>query len=133
MPTALPRLPLTESDESQLRQWLSAFGTPQQIVLRSRIVLAVAAGESDNSIAQQLDTNRKTVTLWRNRYADQGLHHTLEKGSNTLSSYIVDTTLVPPGWLLGRHTGDPLLSELRRTRRSSPKAPTRPLPPQPYA
>jgi transposase len=73
MPTAVPRLPLTESDKGQLRQWLSAFGTPQQVVLRSRIVLAAAAGQSDNSIAQQLDTNRKTVILWRTRYAEQGL------------------------------------------------------------
>jgi len=102
MPNAAPRLPLTESDESQLRQWLSAFGTPQQVVLRSRIVLAAAAGESDNSIAQRLDTNRKTVTLWRNRYADQGLQSLWEiaPGRGRKPTYgpekireIVDTTL----------------------------------------
>jgi hypothetical protein len=43
----------------------SAYGTPQQVALRCRIVLAAADGQSDNSIAQQLAINRKTVMLWR--------------------------------------------------------------------
>lgn len=36
-------------------------------------MLAAAEGRSDVSISQQLDVNRKTVTLWRNRFADEGL------------------------------------------------------------
>jgi transposase len=52
---------------------VAAFGTPQQIALRSRIVLAAAQGQSDNSIAQHLETNRKTVTLWRARFQQEGL------------------------------------------------------------
>ena len=52
---------------------MAAFGTPQQIALRSRIVLAAAQGQSDNSIAQHLETNRKTVTLWRARFQQEGL------------------------------------------------------------
>jgi transposase len=55
-----------------MEQWLSAFGTPQQVALRSRIVLASAAGESDSAIAERLDTNRKTVILWRTRFAQDG-------------------------------------------------------------
>ena len=42
---------LKEADALQLRQWVSAFGTPQQVALRSRIVLAAAEGQSDNAIA----------------------------------------------------------------------------------
>jgi len=54
-------LPLKEADAQQLRQWVAAFGTPQQVALRSRIVLAAAEGQSDNAIARDLAVNRKTV------------------------------------------------------------------------
>jgi transposase len=66
-------LPLKEADAQQLRQWVSAFGTPQQVALRSRIVLAAAEGQSDNAIARGLAVNRKTVRLWRERFVEQGL------------------------------------------------------------
>jgi transposase len=73
MPAPVSSLQLEAADEQQLRQWLSAFGTPQQVALRCRILLACAAGESDNAIAQQLEVNRKTVTLWRTRYTQLGI------------------------------------------------------------
>src|SRR6195256_3190522 len=73
MPRPAPALALQEADEQQLQQWVSAFGTPQQVALRSRIVLAAAEGRSDSAIAQQLEVNRKTVVLWRTRFAEAGL------------------------------------------------------------
>lgn len=73
MPQSAPALQLKATDAQQLRQWVSAFGTPQQVALRSKIVLAAAAGQSDNSIAGQLAVNRKTVTLWRARFQQAGL------------------------------------------------------------
>jgi transposase len=73
----VPRSPLSlrleESDKQQLRQWSSAFGTPQQVVLRCRIVLAAAEGESADAIATRLEINRKTVMLWRARFEHEGL------------------------------------------------------------
>jgi len=81
---------------------LAAFGTPQQVALRSRIVLLAAEGESDNAIAQQLDVNRKTVTLWRARFAQEGLDSLWEvaPGRGRKATYgpekiqsIVDATL----------------------------------------
>ena len=36
-------------------------------------MLAAAEGQSDNAIARSLVVNRKTVTLWRERFAAQGL------------------------------------------------------------
>jgi transposase len=66
-------LQLEQADAQQLQQWVSAFGTPQQVALRSRIVLAAAAGQSDSAIARGLAVNRKTVTLWRERFAQGGL------------------------------------------------------------
>src|SRR5258708_34604090 len=72
VPRPAPALDLPDADEQQLRQWLAAFGTPQQVALRSRIVLAAAEGQSDNAIAERLDVNRKTVTLGRARFGQEG-------------------------------------------------------------
>jgi transposase len=66
-------LTLRESDAQQLRQWSSAFGTPQQVALRSSIVLAASEGKSDYEIAAQLNVNRKTVMLWRARFEQDGI------------------------------------------------------------
>ena len=52
---------------------MAAHGTPQQVALRCRIVLAAADGKSDVAIAQQLSVNRKTVILWRQRFTEQRL------------------------------------------------------------
>jgi transposase len=42
------------------------------VALRSRIVVAAKEGQSDSAIAEQLQINRKTVILWRQRFAEQG-------------------------------------------------------------
>jgi transposase len=97
-----PALSLSDSDQQQLQQWASACGTPQQVVLRCRIVLAAASGQSDNAIAAELAVNRHTVRLWRQRLADQGLQSLWEiaPGRGRKPSYgpekiqqIIDTTL----------------------------------------
>ena len=64
---------LNPSQQQQVQQWLSAHGTPQQVALRCRLVLATAEGQSESAIARQLGTNRKTVILWRARFAEEGL------------------------------------------------------------
>ena len=66
-------LSLLPSERLQLEQWVAAHGTPQQVALRCQIVLAAAEGESDVTIAEQFSVNRKTVILWRRRYAEQRL------------------------------------------------------------
>ncbi|HTV83330.1 MAG TPA: IS630 family transposase [Acidobacteriaceae bacterium] len=102
MPAPVSPLTLSDSDKQQLQQWVSAFGTPQQVVLRCRIVLAAADGQSDNASAEQLAVNRHTVRLWRNRFRQQGLKSLWEiaPGRGRKSTYggekiqqIVDTTL----------------------------------------
>ena len=60
-------------DREKLEQWTAAHGTPQQVALRCRIVLAAADGESDVTIAKRLSVNRNTVILWRKRFAGEGL------------------------------------------------------------
>lgn len=64
---------LSPAERHQIQQWVAAHGTPQQVALRCRIVLAAADGKSDVAIAQQLSVNRKTVILWRQRFTEQRL------------------------------------------------------------
>ena len=64
---------LSTSEQQQLQQWVAAQGTPQQVALRCRIVLAAAQGQSDLALAQQCSINRKTVMLWRQRFTEQRL------------------------------------------------------------
>jgi transposase len=61
---------LSPVERAQLQQWAAAHGTPQQVALRCRIVLASAEGQSDVAIAEQLAVNRKTVMLWRRRFRE---------------------------------------------------------------
>jgi transposase len=73
MPRATPGLDVSEDQERQIQKWLRALGTPQQVALRCRIVLACGRGESEAAIAAKMDVNRKTVRLWRKRFIKDGL------------------------------------------------------------
>jgi transposase len=102
MLTPVSALSLSDSDKQQLQEWVSAFGTPQQVVLRCRIALAAASGQSDNAIAAMLAANRHTVRLWRKRVAQEGLKSLwqIAPGRGRKPAYgpekiqaIIDTTL----------------------------------------
>ena len=73
MPPKLAALTLKPNDREEIERWLNAHGTPQQVCLRSRIVLAAADGQADSVIARQLEINRKTVMLWRARFSQDGV------------------------------------------------------------
>src|SRR6202162_544318 len=64
---------LSEVEREKLQQWTGAYGTPQQVALRCRIVLAAAAGAYEVTLAERLAVNRNTVILWRKRFGDEGL------------------------------------------------------------
>src|SRR5260370_35400126 len=64
---------LSSVEREKIQQWIPAHGTPQQVALRCRIVLAAAAGESNVGIAERLAVNRNTVILWRKRFGEEGL------------------------------------------------------------
>jgi len=66
-------LNLSLGNREEIQRWLDAHGTPQQVALRSRIILAAAEGQSDSLIAHDLETNRKTVVMWRARFAEKGV------------------------------------------------------------
>jgi hypothetical protein len=61
MPLTAPVLHLSAKDREEIDRWLDAYGTPQQVALRSRIVLAADEGQSDSAVARDLEINRKTV------------------------------------------------------------------------
>jgi len=73
MPRPTPALDVSEDQRNQIEQWLGALGTPQQVSLRGRIVLAAGDGKSEAAIAAEMNVNPKTVRLWRDRFAAQGL------------------------------------------------------------
>ena len=72
MPRISPAITLTDTHRSQLEQWVLAHGTPQQVALRCRIILAAAAGETNLQIAEARAVDVKTVALWRSRFIDSG-------------------------------------------------------------
>src|SRR3954467_15227539 len=72
MPRAIDPLVLSLDHRSELQRWLAALGTPQQVALRCRIILAVAAGKTEIVVAAENGVNRKTVRLWRERFGSNG-------------------------------------------------------------
>ena len=60
MPKVASVVVLSEADRNQLGQWVRAQFTPQQVVLRSRILLMAAEGKQDLEIADKLEVNRHT-------------------------------------------------------------------------
>jgi transposase len=73
MPRVTPPFVLSKDQQQQLEHWLAALGTPQQVGLRCRIILALAAGKAEVAVAADNRVNRKTVRLWRERFQAQGL------------------------------------------------------------
>jgi transposase len=70
---AIDRLVLPTDQRSELQRWVVALGTPQQVALRCRIILAVAAGRTEMETATENGVNPKTVRLWRERFRGGGL------------------------------------------------------------
>src|ERR1043166_9638671 len=72
MPRVIDPLVLSPDQRSELQRWVVALGTPQQVSLRCRIVLAVAAGKTELAIAAEHGVSCKTVRLWRERFRGGG-------------------------------------------------------------
>jgi DDE superfamily endonuclease/Homeodomain-like domain-containing protein len=60
---------LTEEERATLQRWARVRSVEARLVLRAKIVLAVAEGKENKDIAVELGTLRKTVGLWRQRFA----------------------------------------------------------------
>jgi transposase len=68
-----PVIQLADLDRSTLERWARGRSNPARLVLRAKIVLLAAAGRFNQEIARELRCGNKTVSLWRSRFANQGL------------------------------------------------------------
>jgi len=64
---------LEEPQRQLLERWVRAHSTPQQVAKRCQIILQSAGGKSDQAIAMELDINRHTCRLWRERFVECGV------------------------------------------------------------
>jgi transposase len=75
MRTGRPKRPLTLSDDERqtLEQWARRPTSAQRLALRSRVVLACAAGKTNTQVARELGITMPTVGKWRTRFIDDRL------------------------------------------------------------
>jgi putative transposase len=59
---------LTEPERAALERLVKRHTTSQQLVLRSRIVLAAADGLNNSQVARRLDVSVHTARVWRQRW-----------------------------------------------------------------
>jgi transposase len=64
-----PVIELRDEERKTLEGWSRGRSTPMRLVLRAQIVLAAAEGQRNEEIAADLETSKKTVSLWRARFA----------------------------------------------------------------
>lgn len=63
---------MNETNRQTLTGWIGAYSTPQQVVLRSKIILLSEKRIPDMQIASTLSVSRHTCRLWRSRYIQYG-------------------------------------------------------------
>src|SRR3974377_612794 len=73
MPRTAPAISLDPKTRTTLNRWVQAPSTAQALVLRSRIVLAAAAGHANQQIASDLRLARGWVEKWRRSFGPLGL------------------------------------------------------------
>ena len=64
---------LKPEERKALEQTIAAPTSAQRDVLRARVVLALARGDSNETVAREIKTSMRTVSLWRGRWARLGL------------------------------------------------------------
>ena len=73
MPWQATPIILTDDERTTLEAWVQASTTQQRFLLRARIILAAARGETTTAIAAQLAVTPVTVSKWRTRFAKDRL------------------------------------------------------------
>ena len=73
MPRVAPAVSLDSTMKAALDRLVQSPSTPQGLVQRSRIILAAAAGKSNQQIAGELQLPEVTVSKWRRGFVSRGL------------------------------------------------------------
>ena len=68
MPKQATQVKLSEREQNELEHFIKRYRSEQQQVLRARIVLSAAQGNSNAQIARELAINVDTARLWRDRW-----------------------------------------------------------------
>ena len=108
---------LSRKDRKVLEACCHSPMTLQRDLKRARIVLLAADGRSTRSIAKEVGVQPRIVSLWRHRYADQGLKGLQDKprpGKQPIYTKATDKRILklldkPPPEGFARWTG-PLLA-----------------------
>jgi transposase len=114
-------LEVSAADRAQLESMARSQSLPAALARRAQMILRMADGETNSSIARRYRYSRPTVSFWRTRYSERGLaglHNELKPGrprntSDEQIAVLVNTALKrkPPGkthWSrrsLASHTG----------------------------
>lgn len=72
MARKIAEIKLSDEHRKLLETWVAGHNTPQQVVVRCRIILLKADGLDDVRIAERLHVNRHTCRLWRQRLSEAG-------------------------------------------------------------
>lgn len=94
-------LTVNAEDRLQLESIARSQSLPAGLVKRAQMVLRMADGESNTTVARRYRVSRPTVTLWRTRYRERGisgLHSELKPGrprstSEEKVTQLIDTAL----------------------------------------
>jgi hypothetical protein len=74
MPRKSPfEIVLTKAERQELTARAARYTRPYFEVVRAKMILMAADGESNDQIAARLDTRREVVSLWRKRFFEQRL------------------------------------------------------------
>lgn len=74
MPRKSPfEIVLTKAERQELSARATRYTLPYFEVVRAKMILMAAGGESNDQIAARLDTRREVVSQWRKRFFEQRL------------------------------------------------------------
>jgi transposase len=72
IPEAVP-VEILKEDRAVLESWSRSFKVEHRLRQRARIVILCGQGKSTRSVAKAVGCMPRTVSLWRGRYAREGL------------------------------------------------------------
>lgn len=63
-------LSLSDSEQNELQELINRHKTPQQMVIRAKIIILASSGKNNGEIARILDISLDMARLWRNRWLE---------------------------------------------------------------